>query len=198
MGGFGSSFGAGKASGVASAIANGAILQGILTGATGARILMPSGTVGAPPYGFTAGGSDGIYHGGSAVSFAWLGATPMSVNTTAAITGGSIGLTAGGVLSATAGINLDPQTTITSAGGTVTGSDVVVPVNPTGGATAITLTLAAANRLVIIKNITSSTNTITITPSSGTINGAANITMTTGFQVRQIWFDGTNYYTMNS
>jgi hypothetical protein len=141
--------------------------------------------------------TSGIYDTGSNMGFRYAGVTFATGNSTSLATAGGVGLTANGLFIASAGMRIDPQTTITSAGGTVTGTDVVVPVDPSGGATAITLTAGDSYRLIIFKNITSSTNVITITPSAGLINGAANITMTTGYQCRHIWFNGTDYFTLN-
>jgi hypothetical protein len=169
-------------------------LTGTLTGASGSQILMPNGSVGAPSYAFSNSTSSGMYWTGSSVGIPSGGVGSFNVSSSSISSGGGIQVIAGGVLTAQAGANFNPVTTITSTGGTVTGSDVVVPVDPSGGATAITLTLATADRYVIFMNVTNSTNTITITPSSGTINGAASITMTTAYQQRRVWFNGTNYF----
>jgi hypothetical protein len=68
--------------------------------------------------------------------------------------------------------------------------------NPTGGAFAVQLP-SAANRHgleVGVKNITASTNAITITPVAGeTIDGAASYAMTVGYTAITMLSDGENW-----
>jgi hypothetical protein len=61
----------------------------------------------------------------------------------------------------------------------------------------ITLPAQAAGRVVHIKRTDSSVNTVTLTPLSGTVKGAASITLTTAFAAGYeaiLVSNGTNWY----
>ncbi|HEV2412550.1 MAG TPA: glycosyl hydrolase family 28-related protein [Candidatus Saccharimonadales bacterium] len=69
---------------------------------------------------------------------------------------------------------------------------------------AITITIPnpanMASRVLVIKDIsgTAATNNITITPSSGTIDGASSKVLITNYDVVQLVTDGTNWYSLNA
>jgi hypothetical protein len=68
----------------------------------------------------------------------------------------------------------------------------------TTSSTAMTIDLPAApgtNRLFIIKDLSgnAATNNITLTPSSGTIDGQATYILNSNYQAIQLLFNGTNY-----
>lgn len=88
--------------------------------------------------------------------------------------------------------NILPQVTKTG-NYTTAPTDAVILVN-SASATAITLTAAGLvnGQLYRIKNI--STGTVTITPTSGTIDNAASIALTIQYQSVDLQFDGTNFW----
>jgi hypothetical protein len=62
------------------------------------------------------------------------------------------------------------------------------------GAVAVTLNSALATGTTFkIKNKTGVGNSVALTPSSGLIDGAANLMMTTNNQAVEVVFDGTNW-----
>jgi hypothetical protein len=72
----------------------------------------------------------------------------------------------------------------------------LVRCDPSGGAFAVTLpTVAGDDRMIVIKNVTTSTNAITITPDgSDTIDLAASLVMDVGLQAIILIPDGvTNW-----
>jgi hypothetical protein len=84
--------------------------------------------------------------------------------------------------------------TVTAAATTLP-SETFVVVKPSG---AMTLTIPAAaetrERLLIVKRGNNTTHTVTIQPVSGTIDGAASVTLTTAWQRRMFMSDGTEYF----
>lgn len=82
----------------------------------------------------------------------------------------------------------------TSAHNAAVGS--LVRCDPSGGTFAVTLPTAVGNtgRRILVKNTTSSTTAITIDTTGGqTIDGAASVTITTGFGMRLLVSDGANW-----
>jgi hypothetical protein len=78
-------------------------------------------------------------------------------------------------------------------------TDGIVRCDPSAGGFNVALlapSASIANRLHWIKNVTSSTNTITVVPASGTIDGAANKTITTAYGSMRVWCDGSNWFTL--
>jgi hypothetical protein len=71
-------------------------------------------------------------------------------------------------------------------------TDCVIEVTPSAPCT-VTLPLASAmrGRTVTVKRMNNTTHTITVQPSSGTIDGAASMTLTTSFQKRHFFSDGS-------
>ncbi len=59
---------------------------------------------------------------------------------------------------------------------------------------AVTLPAAAANISVLVKKVDASANVVTITPASGTIDGAATATLTAQWQSKELISDGTNWF----
>lgn len=97
-------------------------------------------------------------------------------------------LTSGGTGSG----NILPQ--VTKTGNYTTAiTDAVILVN-SSSATVITLTAIGLvnGQLYRIKNI--NTGTVTITPTSGTIDNAASIALTIQYQSVDLQFDGTNFW----
>lgn len=84
-----------------------------------------------------------------------------------------------------------------SAAYTAGTGDLVIYVAPAG---TFTVTLPAAkdmlDKVVTVKRKNGTTHTITIQSSSGNIDGAASITLTTAYQARSFHSDGANYYTV--
>lgn len=78
-------------------------------------------------------------------------------------------------------------------------SDETIEANPTGGAFTInipTASLSNRTKKYVIKNVSGSTNTITIEPPAGTIDGASDITISSAYGHVTIVSDGTAWYTV--
>jgi hypothetical protein len=58
----------------------------------------------------------------------------------------------------------------------------------------MTLPTPLAGQMITIKKICPSANTVTITPPSGTIDGAASKVLTVQYQSITVVCDGTNYF----
>ena len=69
---------------------------------------------------------------------------------------------------------------------------LVVPAAP------FTVTLPTAqamkNKRVVVKRANNTTHTITIATTAGNIDGAASVTLTTAYQRREFFSDGSNYW----
>lgn len=76
-------------------------------------------------------------------------------------------------------------------------NDGIICVAPTGTC-AITLPTASAaiNRRIVVKRTNNTTHTITVSGSTGNIDGAASVTLTTAYQAREFFSDGSNYWTV--
>lgn len=63
-----------------------------------------------------------------------------------------------------------------------------------GGAFTVTIpnTAETVHRLVTVKRLNSGANAVTVQLSTGTIDGAASISLTAQYQARSILLDGTN------
>ena len=73
--------------------------------------------------------------------------------------------------------------------------------DPSGGGFTVTLPTPTADdvgRSLRIKNITSSTNTITVSGGSNTIDGASSVGMSTAHQCLNIEWDGSGFNIMSS
>ena len=79
---------------------------------------------------------------------------------------------------------------VMSANATATGSGVPVTI---GGGFTVTLPAAAVTNRVTVKKVDFSSTAITVTPASGTIEGATSLTITGQFQSRDLVSDGTNW-----
>lgn len=79
---------------------------------------------------------------------------------------------------------------------TVLPTDWTVLSDATGGAFAVTLPSVSQNtgRMITIKKIDSSANAVTVTPASGTIDGAGTYALTTQYQFVVVQSDGTNWW----
>lgn len=74
-------------------------------------------------------------------------------------------------------------------------ADHVILVSPSG---TLTITLPDAldmlGKRIIVKRANNTTHVVTIDTSSGTIDGAASVTLTTAWQRREFVSDGSNYF----
>jgi hypothetical protein len=74
-------------------------------------------------------------------------------------------------------------------------NDHVILCSPSG---AFTLTLPAAsvmrNKRIVVKRANNTTHTITVQSTSGTIDEAASVTLTTAFQAREFFSDGAEWH----
>lgn len=90
----------------------------------------------------------------------------------------------------------------TTVATTLTQNDYVLFVSPTGGSIVITVPAASSvqpGRNYIIRRDATATNTVTITPASGTINGAANLVLAAGaISCAEIFSDGTNWFSLGA
>lgn len=90
----------------------------------------------------------------------------------------------------------DMSSTAITATGSLTLTDPITtrPINATSGNIILTLNGAVGGRIFNFKRTDATANTVTITPSSGTVDGQASITVLDG---GSIYFDGTNYTSIN-
>lgn len=97
--------------------------------------------------------------------------------------------------------NTVPVTTVAAATYTTTGVESILHVTYTATG-AVTITIASADiidgRRIIIKDAggNAGTNNITITPASGTIDGAASATISTNYGKAKLYSDGSNLFTI--
>lgn len=77
---------------------------------------------------------------------------------------------------------------------TVSASDFYVGVDPSAASKTLNLPAAVAGKKLVIKNETSSTNAIVVTPVSGTIDGAATYSMVVAYEALTLVSDGTNWF----
>lgn len=74
-------------------------------------------------------------------------------------------------------------------------NDHVILIAPSGTAT---VTLPAASSMVfkrvVVKRTNNTTHTITVQASAGNIDGSASVTLTTAYQSREFYSDGSNYW----
>jgi hypothetical protein len=84
------------------------------------------------------------------------------------------------------------RVTAQSANYTAIAADIVLCTAGAGGFT-VTLPASTINSQVIVKKVDGGAGTITITPTSGTIDGAANQTITTRYVSLTMVADGTNW-----
>src|SRR6478609_7866252 len=84
----------------------------------------------------------------------------------------------------------------------LTAQDPVLLVSPTGGSIVITVPAASSlqpGRNFIVRRDATATNTVTITPASGTINGAANLVLAAGaIGCAELYSDGTNWFSLGA
>ena len=119
--------------------------------------------------------------------------TVTSIATSCSVSGGTI--TTMGTISATLPVDAQTGTTITPTA-TADCGHVVTESN----ASAIAVSLVAANwsttsNFFGFKVLPGSTGSATLTPTTGTIDGAASVVFAPG-QGGTVWFDGTNWFTV--
>lgn len=83
-----------------------------------------------------------------------------------------------------------------SANYTLSGADVVLGTAGAGGWTA-TLPAASLGTQVVVKKIDSGAGTITVSPASGTIDGAASVALIVRYDSVWLESDGTNWFVLN-
>lgn len=90
----------------------------------------------------------------------------------------------------------------TTVATTLTANDTVLLVSPTGGSIVITVPNAASlqpGRNFVIRRDATATNTVTVTPAVGLINGAANLVLAAGaIGSAEIFSDGTNWFSLGA
>src|SRR5207253_1542915 len=87
-----------------------------------------------------------------------------------------------------------PNVVSKTANYTAAGFDVVL-CDATSGSFTITLPSVSVNgRKVTVKKTDASVNTVTISPASGTIDGAASLVISTRWVSYDVIADGTNWY----
>lgn len=89
-----------------------------------------------------------------------------------------------------------PQATLGSSNSTPAATHEYVGVDCTAGNRLVTMTnvVAAAGRRLIVGKRDGTTNTITITPASGTINGSATLVLSAAYEHVTLISDGTNWF----
>jgi len=97
-------------------------------------------------------------------------------------------------LTTTKGLAVGVQNVAGVAGTATCNGSGLVLVNASSVSYVITLQAPLSGQMVTIKKIDSSTNTVTITPPSGTIDGQASVVLSTQYQTITIASDGTNYF----
>lgn len=77
-------------------------------------------------------------------------------------------------------------------------ADYYVGVTSTASARTITLPAATAGRAIIVKDESggAGTNSITVVPASGTIDGQANYVISSNYGLKGFISDGTNWFTL--
>ncbi len=123
-----------------------------------------------------------------------------AVGTITAVVAGT-GLTGGGTsgsvtLSAISSSTFGAVSAIKTANYTTTSDDFTIRCDPSAGGFTITLDSAdiAIGQYLKIKNVTTSTNAITVAPSSGTLDGSGSIVMNLGYECITVQYFDTNLW----
>lgn len=78
---------------------------------------------------------------------------------------------------------------------TMLAGDALVNVDATGGAVTITLPVTpTVGQVYMVKKVDASANAVTVADSSGTIDNAASVTISTRYQADSFVYDGTNWW----
>ena len=90
----------------------------------------------------------------------------------------------------------------TTVATTLTNTDSVLLVSPTGGSIVITVPAGSSvqpGRNYVVRRDATATNTVTITPASGLINGVASLVLAAGaISSAEIYTDGTNWFSLGT
>ena len=90
----------------------------------------------------------------------------------------------------------------TTVATTLTNNDYVLLCSPTGGSIVITVPGPATvqpGRNYIVRRDATATNTVTLTPASGLINGGASLVLAAGaIGSAEIYSDGTNWFSLGA
>jgi hypothetical protein len=78
----------------------------------------------------------------------------------------------------------------------VLSTDDTILANASGGAFTVTLTVSGipTGKVFTITKTDSSTNAVTLTPASGTVDGQSSIALALQYMTVSVQFDGTNYW----
>jgi len=122
-----------------------------------------------------------------------IGKAAVKTTATLTISVGDLVVNAGSIVAPAGGLQLNIVTKTTNY--TVALTDFTILFDTTSGNLVATLPNPAtnANQIFNIKKIVAA-NTLTLTPASGLIDGAASLTVTTNNQNTQVQSNGTNYY----
>jgi hypothetical protein len=92
------------------------------------------------------------------------------------------------------GYTVQPQRTIT-ASTTALATDAMLFANAASGAITVTLPATpSTNQIVEVKKIDSSANAVTLTPATGTLDGAASVSWSLSLLALEVQFDGANWW----
>lgn len=169
---------------VASLVSSGAIAGTGISGTVGTfttAVRGPDGSAGTVSHGFTNATGTGLFlRAANALGISTAGSEVAFFEDT-------------GVLNLLNAVNFKTRT-VTGATQTLDTTDTIVYCNRSG-AVAITLPDNVAGRFLVVKDISgnASTNNVTITPASGTIDGASNTTINTDYGSFILFGDGTNW-----
>lgn len=83
---------------------------------------------------------------------------------------------------------------VSKTGNYTAASGDIVLANATSGAFAVTSPAATSNAVVTVKKTDSSTNAVTFSPASGTVDGAASFVLTNQYDAVVFRCDGTNWW----
>jgi hypothetical protein len=92
------------------------------------------------------------------------------------------------------GTDAGPGAPTAKTGNYTAASGELVLADTSGGAFAVTSPAATSGAWFAVKKKTADTNTLTVTPASGTIDGASSFTTSAGYSAYTFVADGTNWW----